>query len=333
MRARLGWRGWVGAAVVLGAGACAQAGALHAPAPRPFHVGVYGDVPYITEESQRAEKTAAYGRLRAALDGSDLAFVVHIGDFAAGGQCADSLYAVRAEEFSESRHPLVYLFGDNEWTDCAAGGFEPIERLERLRGLFAAPGADALGRGRLHLVRQSADPAFAAHSENVRWTRGGVVFLGVHLVGSNNNWGPDSLPSPELQARTRANVAWLRAGFAEAERTGAVGVAVFTQANPLPSTAVRQSGRNGFGPVADELERLAIDFGRPVALVHGDTHYFRVDMPFAEPGTRRVRANITRAETFGDPNTHWLRMTVDPSDPDVFTFRPMVIRANAAGAR
>jgi hypothetical protein len=298
-----------------------------------FHIGVLGDMPYIASEDQRAEKTAAYERVLASINRADLERVVHIGDFAAGGQCSDSLYLKRVEEFKTIRHPLVYLFGDNEWTDCRAGGFDPLERLGRLRQLFAAPGTGTLGGRSVSIVRQSGSTQHSAYSENVRWVRGNVVFVGIHMVGSNNNWGPDSLPSAEHRARAQANIQWLREAFAEARRIGAVGVAVFTQANPLPSAAARAQRPNGFADVVAELRVLALDFDRPVALIHGDTHYFRVDMPFEEATTRRVYARITRAETFGDPNSHWIRVTVDPRDPNVFSFRPMLIPENIRGGR
>jgi hypothetical protein len=38
--------------------------------------------------------------------------------------------------------------------------------------------------------------------------------------------------------------------------------------------------------------------------------------------------NFTRVETFGDPHHHWVQVTVDPADPNVFTFRPRIVPAN-----
>ena len=67
-------------------------------------------------------------------------------------------------------------------------------------------------------------------------------------------------------------------------------------------------------------------FGKPVVLVHGDSHYFRIDKPLTRVG-RRLE-NFTRVETFGNPDVHWLRVTVDPHDANVFTFRPQIVRGN-----
>ena len=74
-------------------------------------------------------------------------------------------------------------------------------------------------------------------------------------------------------------------------------------------------------------------FGKPVVLVHGDSHYFRIDNPFRpkrEPGKPVDPAleNFLRVETFGSPNHHWLQVTVDPTDPNVFTFRRRIVAAN-----
>jgi hypothetical protein len=38
--------------------------------------------------------------------------------------------------------------------------------------------------------------------------------------------------------------------------------------------------------------------------------------------------HFTRVETFGSPNVHWIRVSVDPSDPQVFTFKPEIVRQN-----
>ncbi len=294
---------------------------------QPFDVGIFGDMPYVTKPAELEEKTLHYRRALASIGETKLAFAVHIGDFAYAGQCSDSLYDVRKSELAAFPHPLIYLFGDNEWIDCKAP-FDPAERIAALRARFAAAGAPTLGVRTLNVARQSSQPGFEEYSENTRWTLGGVLFTTLNVVGSNNNRGSDSVATAEHTSRTRANVAWLEAAFAEARLMNAAGVAVFMHANPLPSAAARAARPNGFAEVTTALLRLARELDKPVALVHGDTHYFRIDKPFEEAGTYRVYGRITRAETFGDPNSHWLRMRVDPADPDVFSFFPVLIPAN-----
>ena len=65
-----------------------------------------------------------------------------------------------------------------------------------------------------------------------------------------------------------------------------------------------------------------------VMLVHGDTHYFKIDKPL--PNAAHMLANFTRVQTFGSPNVHWLKVTVDAASRDVFTVRPMIVAANTA---
>src|ERR1043165_98468 len=73
-----------------------------------------GDVPYTPEQV-----TNSFPNLLAALNREHLAFVVHDGDIKAGATpCDDALLENRLHDFQGSAHPFIYLFGDNEWTDC-----------------------------------------------------------------------------------------------------------------------------------------------------------------------------------------------------------------------
>lgn len=57
----------------------------------------------------------AYG-----INRSHVAFSVFDGDLKAGGDgpCADSLYYTANANFNRLDRPLVWLPGDNDWTDC-----------------------------------------------------------------------------------------------------------------------------------------------------------------------------------------------------------------------
>jgi hypothetical protein len=68
-----------------------------------------------------------------------------------------------------------------------------------------------------------------------------------------------------------------------------------------------------------------ISFDGPVVLVHGDSHTFRIDKPVISE-TRPL--NFTRVETFGSPDVHWVRATVDPRDEEVFSFEPEIVEEN-----
>jgi len=314
---------------------CTAAGTSSAPAPsaRSFRAAILGDMPYQVPGDPKGDSImAAYHAVLDTIGKENVAFVVHIGDIT-GATCSDSLYALRLREFSGVPHPFIYTFGDNEWTDCARDGKDPVERLAKLREVFTQ-GNSSLGRRTIPLERQSAEPTYAKYRENVRWTMGDVVFLTLSVPGSNNNRGTDTTTvPPEFRERNAANLAWLREGFDVATRDGKRGVAVFMQANPgLSTIAGRWAPRpkpDGFADFLSEFQRLAVAFGKPVVLIHGDTHYFRVDQPFSDSTTRRVIPTITRAETYGNPNFHAIVMTVDPASPNLFRFEPLVVQRNA----
>jgi hypothetical protein len=84
------------------------------------------------------------------------------------------------------------------------------------------------------------------------------------------------------------------------------------------------------------LRRNTLNFGRPVVLAHGDTHTPRIDKPMTAPTVAVVPAapnparveNFSRIETFGFPDTHWIRVSVDPNSKNVFSFELETVDAN-----
>jgi hypothetical protein len=66
----------------------------------------------------------------------------------------------------------------------------------------------------------------------------------------------------------------------------------------------------------------------PVVLVHGDSHYFRIDKPMTGTRSRRRVENFTGRETFGENHNHWLHVTVEPTSPNVFLFDQRIVAAN-----
>src|SRR4028118_2004887 len=69
--------------------------------------------------------------------------------------CTDELFLREKERFEDSASPLVYVPGDNEWTDCERTGYDPIERLERLREIFFE-GEESLGERSEERVSRNA---------------------------------------------------------------------------------------------------------------------------------------------------------------------------------
>src|SRR5690606_18489532 len=206
------------AAILAGAG-CGGDGDGPMAAPTALRVIVFGDMPYV--EPDTPSRDSLLGRYAAVLDtiaAESASFVVHIGDITAL-TCSDSLFLERRREFDALPHPVIFTPGDNEWLDCPPDTYDRYERLAKLRTLFAA-GNQSLGRRPIQLERQSGDPLYATFRENVRWTANGVLFLTVHVVGSNNGRGLGTTPHSEYVERNAANLAWLRESFAEARRAG-----------------------------------------------------------------------------------------------------------------
>jgi hypothetical protein len=260
------------------------------------------------------------------LNSARLAFVVHDGDIKAGATpCTDDCFQRVFVQFQTIRHPLIYLFGDNEWSDCGSvktNAFDPLERLQKLRDLFTQ-GDRSLGQRTISLARQSDEPRFAVFRENVRWTHGGVMFAGLNAPGDDNHFG-----TPEFRSRNTANIAWIQDAFAIATRENFRAVMLIMQANPHFDLAVTNRLRRGFNEMLEVIEKETLAFNKPVVLVHGDSHYFRIDQPLLGSRSRRRIENFTRVETFGNPDVHWLRVSVDWRDPNVFRFHPQYVRKN-----
>ena len=302
------------------------------------------DFALIGDQQYDEESEAQFPRLMADIDRAEVEFVVHLGDFKPGTSlpCTDELFRRRRQQLDASRHALIYTPGDNEWTDCQnpkAGGFVPEERLAKLREVFFST-HESLGRRKLALEQQPQFP------ENLRWRRGGVLFMTLHIIGSNNNLGRTPEGDAEQRDRMAANVAWMREGFALASKENAAGVAIFTQANPrfervFPGGRVSALGigpasttPSGYADFLPLLEREVAAYRKPVLFLHGDTHYLRIDKPLFRTGEKgggdrgRQLENFTRVEVYGYPEAHWLRVTVNPGHPAVFSFTEQIVDAN-----
>ena len=282
---------------------------------------IIGDTPYNTTEEADLEFSIDE------INRDEIAFVVHIGDIKSGSsRCSDELFEDRKARFNRIRHALVLLPGDNDWTDChrpRAGGYDPVERLAALRRIFHS-GDTSLGQRPMPIERQSREPRHSAYRENVRWVAGNIVFVAINVPGSNNNLGRTPAMDAEHRERMKANFAWLDEAFRIAAQKKLAAVVILTQANPGLDFLgrLRIGNPDGYTELRASLAAHALAFGGQVLFVHGDTHTYRVDRPFNHPVTGTTIWNLTRLETFGSPYTNWVRVTVEPSDPQLFSFRP-----------
>jgi hypothetical protein len=103
------------------------------------------------------------------------------------------------------------------------------------------------------------------------------------------------------------------------------------QADPNFNNEQKQTNSHewdAFPPYVDKLRSLTEAFAGQVALVHGDSHYFKMDKPINRSTGGGVLTNFTRVETFGARNTHWVSATIDPDNPNLFAFEPHIVTAN-----
>lgn len=279
-----------------------------------FGFALFGDTPYT--EAERARLPGMIAAM--ARQGNE--FAVHVGDIKDGiSPCSDELYRDRLRLFESSGIPLVYLPGDNEWTDChraLAGRHDPLERLEFIRRLFFSDG-QTLGRRRFDVERQpDVDKAFGEYRENQRWARGRILFVGINVPGSDNGFGEGVRPAAEFVARAPANRAWLESSFALARRDGYRVVFLMMQADPDFGAFDAQRQNLGYGEFLHILSAQTRAFPGRVVLVHGDSHVQRIDHPLREPRTHRAVGKFLRVETHGSPRNGWTRVTVRNADTD-----------------
>ena len=174
-----------------------------------------------------------------------------------------------------------------------------------------------------------------------------MTYATLNVQGSCNNLC-DVAPDPaEYAARNQADIAWLHQTFAQAKAHGSAAVMLIFQADagfdlsdatraPLrdPKTLAETDGQpDGFHDLLSALRDETIAFRRPVAAVHGDSHYFRIDKPLLDAKGQRLE-NFTRVETFGDHqenadnDVHWLEVDVDPGSREVFSYQEQIVPAN-----
>jgi hypothetical protein len=304
--------------------ACALPGA--ARAQEPFRFAAFGDMPYcrIAEAVACEEQVARVIALTQAINAAHPAFTLYVGDTKGGGEaCTDAIVFDRTLDWmGRIDGPLVYTPGDNEWTDCwqdRAGRHDPIDLLRRIRERFFAE-ARSLGRAPMALTRQAdVSPAHALFVENARWSFHGVVFLTAHVTGSDNNRPPETGPQPpgaaaEYPVRNAANLAWIEEGFALAAREGSRAVVVALQADLFYRDRCGRGTVAGHRDTKRVLAEQARRFGRPVLLVHGDSHFYLLDRPFADV------PNLQRLMVPGDQDTRAVVVRVDPAAAEPFGF-------------
>lgn len=334
---------------------------------RPLSVAVFGDWPY----SQNLLNNAPL-LIKSVNSDRAVRRVIHVGDIHSGSMPCTSAGILPPiatsnpywnqqvySRFQQFEAPVVYTPGDNEWTDCHKKkeffSGAPLKELASVRGLFFAKPGVTLGLNEAAVATQAkrfeaAFPSDAQFVENLMWQQSRVVFVTLNMPGSNNDglnlpWSnPFSDPvaqGQEALERTAADLRWLDAAFARATRQHAKGIVIALQADRWDPAAISGDGLDGYTPLVQKLATLSIQFGRPVLLFNGDSHVFGADQPLADPtsdtgkihGTPAV-PNLTRITVQGSTRApaEWLRLTIEPSSPEVFSWRNVAYCANPTSA-
>jgi len=310
-------------------------------APQKFAFGLWGDMPY-----KKAGDDVKLPAVLHSINQSDIAFSMYDGDIKDGSsKCTDDVYTDALKMFGSMKKPVVYVPGDNEWTDCHRlnnGGMDSLERLAHLRRvMYATP--MSLGQTQMALEHQGKPGE--KFVENTRFLHGGVMFVAINMPGSNNNLVLNAkscsnksarkaaqcdAANAEYLERDSANVTWMSASFAQAKAQNALGLVLMVQGDPgfdLPETEdmdeSQAPGVSGYRHFMSQLVQQTEQFKGQVLFVHGDTHYFKLDKPLYNPG--KVLPNLTRLQTFGSPSLHWVRVTVDPAASQIFQVHPVTV--------
>lgn len=283
-----------------------------AHAQKPFSFVALGDLPYGSAES-------SYQPYRALIDRINLlepAFSVHVGDIKSGSTlCSDEEFVNQKSHFQRFTGAVVYTPGDNEWTDCHRannGSYDPLERLKAIRDVFFDSNF-SLGLQPLRVQSQAhVMPQFGKYVENLRWQHQKILFVTLHLVGSNNNFESRQLSAvTEFFERDEANVTWIKAGFDLARKTDLDAIVFFFQADVFEQRTQWDDFPSWSGfrrSMAETLLPLAQSWAKPVLVIHGDSHHFKIDQPFQL--NKRPLRNVTRLIVPGATDVRAVRVTV-----------------------
>jgi hypothetical protein len=295
---------------------------------KPFSFVALGDMPYFLPVDY-----ARFEDVIKEVNQQNQVFSVFVGDIKSSSTpCSQEAYNKMLNYFSQFKKPLIYTPGDNEWTDCGkkeAGGFVPEERLDVLRSTFYKDKLKSFGIEKMPLISQGSNPEYAKFVENTRWENQNIAFATIHIVGTNNNFTPESKNNnAEFFERDKADLAWLEETFQNAKAKNIAGLVIFEHADMFNPD--KDAGdANAFKHFLKKLKELTIDFKKPVLLVNGDSHVFLVDKPmFSNVKDKKCIDNFTRLQVPGESNMHAVKVTVDPESKSLFQIEQLMVEGN-----
>jgi len=283
-------------------------------------IALYGDAPYGTTPTDTSETLATPAFIASVNADPDVSLVLHVGDIHSGKQyCTEAYNRTVYDLWTAFQDPLVYIPGDNEWTDCnkvAEGGGaynattgqidyvlsggvpvdyakgDPLANLALVRSIFFAhPGTTLGGAKRVLSQSQSFDPAHPTDAnfvENVMFEQSKVLFVTINLPGGSNDdndvWyaapTQSAAQTQEIVERKGADLRWLDAAFAQAQADGMSAVLIQLQAD-MWDAEKGAAHQAAYEPYVASIASHTLAFAKPVLLVNGDSHIYLSDNPLA----------------------------------------------------
>lgn len=292
-----------------------------------FKFVAIGDMPYNPPKDY-----IRYERLIAEINRLKPSFTLFIGDTKSGSSnCSDEFNQTVKNYFNQFNGPLIYSVGDNEWTDChrpLAGSYDPIERLAKLRQTFFS-NKMSLGKNALALTRQSdVEPQFSKFVENSTFVKNGVLFVNLHIPGSNNNFERDETAKAEYSERNQANLSWIKRAFDLALVNQYAGIVFFYQADMFYTGKEAIDPESGYRDTLLSLSKHAEESKKPILLIHGDSHRLIIDQPLKVINQKHILENVLRLQVMGAELIQGVEIEVDPKSEQLFGFTPILLKQN-----
>jgi hypothetical protein len=296
--------------------------------PEKFSFIAFGDMPYILPQDY-----PRFENVIKKINEQNSAFTVNVGDIKSSSTpCSEESYAKVLSYYQQFNKPMIYVPGDNEWTDCGkkeAGSYDSEERLEVIRKMFFKD-HNSFGKEKIVLSSQSQKTEYSKFVENNRWEYGNVSFATVHIVGSNNNFLSSSKNgNKEFYEREKADLAWLDEVFKNAKEKNSSALVIVIHADMFSGSKDMKEA-SGFNEVKKKIKDLALDFKKPVLLINGDSHVLLIDKPFysSDDKTKKTLVNFTRLQVPGEANMHAVKITVNPDSGALFQFEELIVEGN-----
>ena len=245
-----------------------------------------GDIPYGSSEVPILQQQIRDHNLY-----SPSEFLVHVGDIkSASSSCSESAYKNVAGYLAALRVPTYIIPGDNEWNNCS--------NLSQAWSYWEKHFTDFEKK----FCGTPTTQHQAVRHENWAFVTKGVLCIGINLVAPSS-----SLSQSQMNTRLQQDADWVSQQLRD--KAGSVRSAVlFSHDGPEDS---RQS------LFYNQFRTAVATFAKPVLLVHGDDHSWKLDRPFSQQNVLRMTVNNGASE---DPVQ--VTVTLDAQNPFVVLRKP-----------